>query len=382
MSAAQSQQTQQGWTVSSTEVIALLAMLYSAPLVFAPIRMFSVAADSAWLAGFVSGIFGALIVAIWVTISTAFPGMSLPEIVVALLGPWLGWTTNLIFSVLFILETAVATRMIGEVMRRLLPDTPMPAIIVLALVVGLVIARLGPEVMGRLASIHLFVVIVTVIFSAAALAGKSDLGRFLPVMADGIGPVLNASLTPTALLGHVVLLALLLPHMRKTNDPKQPARARFREGMRVGLIGMGLTWMVFHVLLLLEQAVFGAQEAARLAIPALSLVRMIQLGVFFERVEASMVAVWLPAAFLKLTAFLYAAAVMVKHVSGSKEFRWYVLPLVVLIAPIALTLADSTTKLIVLINGTWAVVQIIVKVGIPIVLLVLVPPHMRLRHGK
>lgn len=379
---AKKEQTQTTFRLSSTEVVALLAMLYSAPIIFAPIRMFSVSGDSTWIAGMVSGVFGALVVTLWVAITSFFPGKVLPEIVEALLGSWLGWTVNLVFGLYFLFEAAVGVRMIAEVMLRILPGTPVVVTAAMAVLVALVIARLGPEVMGRLAGIHLWVVSFAFAFMVVSLGKNVDPRYFLPVLADGIGPVLNASLTPTMLLGHILLVSFLFPHMLVTKEPHLDVRRRFWKGMSVGMLGMGLTWLFFMTLLVLEQAVFGAQEAPRLAIPALTLVRAIRIGAFFERVEVSLVGVWLPAIFLKITVFLYAASIMTKHLTRSQAYRWYVLPLATCLIPASAAFADNTLKLIHLVNGTWTVVQLILKVVIPLGLLGVIFLRTRFDHAK
>ncbi len=371
-----------GWTLSSTEVIALLSMLYSSPIAFAPIRMFTVAGESAWIAGLVSAVFGALIVVIWVAVCINFPKRELPEIVQSVLGPHIGSLFNLIFALYFLYEAAVAGRIIGEVMLRVLPGTPMVVILSMALFIGVVIARLGPEVMGRLASMHLWIVSAAFAVVVASLTKDLTPSYYLPVITGGVGPVLNAAITPTALLGHVIVISLLLPHMRGVMEAERDQGERWREGLRVGMLGMGITWLFFMIMLTFEQGIFSAEQAARLTIPALSLVRAIKIGAFFERIEVSLVGVWLPAAFLKLSLFLYGTSVFTKHLARTPERRRYVLALAALIVPVTLGIAENVPEFIVFVNGAWPLFQLVVKVAIPLLLLGLLLVKRRLSHAQ
>ena len=277
-------------TLSSREVTALLAMMYSAPIVFAPIRMFDVAGASAWIAGLLAGVAGAAIVLVWVVLSASFPGRILPEFVGEIVGRQIGWAVNLIFSVYFFYEVAVSNRMIAEVVLHVLPETPIGAIMAMSLIVTAVVTRLGPEVLGRMALIHLGVVSVGFLPMIVALAPLVQLRNFLPVLTGGWLPVFRAASPPAALLGHIALVSFLLPLMSKDPAKSGDAQAHGKEGIKVGMLGIGISWLWFYILLLLEQGVFTAEESRRLAIPALSLARAIDFGVFFERVEVSLLA--------------------------------------------------------------------------------------------
>jgi len=358
-------------TFSTREVTALLAMMYSAPLVFAPIYMFSTAGSSAWISGLIAGIVGAGIVLLWTKLSAEFPGRTLPEFLEEVAGPTLGWLINLLFAVYFLLESGVSARMIGEVMLQILPQTPLLVLTALALATGCVAARLGPETLARMATFHMGVGSMAFLITLVALAPLLEGRNLLPVLVDGWAPVIVAASPPIALLGHTAMIALLLPLTTSREQVQSgPDPEYFRRGLKAGIAGMGFSWAAFYLMLILEQGVFSAEEASRLAIPALSVARAIDIGVFFERVEVLLIAMWLPAVLIKMCLFLYATAQMVDHLAGTQSsYQHYVAPIAAAALPVALTLAVDLPTLVRLINGAWTALSISIKGLLPVVLL-------------
>src|SRR5690606_29314779 len=109
--------------------------------------------------------------------------------------------------------------------------------------------RWGPVILGRMAVIHVGVVLVGVLGMGGGLFPLLDLGNFLPVLTEGWGAVVRAAIRPTSLFGHVILLAFFLP-LLQTPDPNENAQGYFRRGLRVGMVGMGFSWFCFFLLLI------------------------------------------------------------------------------------------------------------------------------------
>lgn len=355
-------------TFSTIEATAILAMMYSAPIVFAPIYMFHVAGTSAWISGLLAGVAGAVIVLLWATLCAAFPGRTLLEFVPEIAGRWLGWVINLVFGLYFSSEVAVSARMIAEVVHQVLPRTPLLVIIGMTLATVTVVARWGPVVLGRMAVIHLGIISLGFVGMGAGLLPLVDPGNYLPVLTEGWGALLRATARPASLFGHVVLLAFFLPLMQ-LHSPKTGTREYYGRALKVGMAGIGFSWLCFFVLLVFEQGVFTAPEAARLAIPALSAARAIDIGPLFERVEVALLSIWLPAVLIKTCIFLFVAALTVSHLAAVPSYRPFVVPIAGLALPASYSLAIDTPELIELINGAWTVVAIGVKAVLPLILL-------------
>lgn len=357
--------------LSAREVTAILGMMYSAPIIYTPIRMFEVASTSAWIAGLLSGVVGAGTVYIWTRLSASFPRQTLPEFVPRIVGPYVGWAVNLMFLTYFVYEVAISTRMISEVVVQVLPETPIGVIMAMSLVTGALVTRLGPEVLGRMATIHLGIALTGFLFMVVALAPLVQLRNFQPFLVGGWFPVLQATTPPASLFSHITLISFLLPLVPLDPPDENAVQTRFRQGMKVGMIGIGISWLLFFLLLVLAQGVFSADETARLAIPAFSLARAIDFGVFFERVEVSLLALWLPAVLIKTCTFLYVASLTLGHLAATPSYRRYVLPLAGMTLPAAYTLASNLPELIRLVNGAWVIIAIGVKVLLPLLLLIL-----------
>src|SRR5690606_34236208 len=151
------------------------------------------------------------------------------------------------------------------------------------------------------------------------------------------------------------LISFLLPQVPLEPPDENAVQTRIPQGVEVGMIRIGSARLEFFLLLVLVQGVFIGDESAQLAIPAFYLARAIDFGVFFERVEVSLLALWLPAVLIKTCTFLYVASLTLGHLAATPSYRRYVLPLAGLTLPAAYTLASNLPELIRLVNGAWVI---------------------------
>lgn len=353
--------------ISSGEAISLLGLFYSAGLAAAPIRLFSVAGYSAWIAGALAGLIGLAVALLWARAGSIHPDEELPQSVVRLLGRPLGLAVNLLLLAYFLSGVAVDVRITGEVLLQLMPETPLFVFAALTLAFAVVVARLGLEVLARIATFHSGLVAVAFVLVIASLAPILEVNAYRPVLEDGWAPVLSASLTPAAHIGQAMVIAVVAP--RLFEPLRSGRRSPFRRLALVSLAGAGIAWFYQFSFLLIEQGVFGPEMSMRLAFPALEVAREVQIGPFFERVEAALVAVWLPSIMLKTAAFLYAASVALKPAFRSEAYRGHVLPLACLAGAAALYGVDNIWDFTRLLNGPWAAFALAVEVFVPLLFL-------------
>lgn len=356
------------YRMASGEVVCLLILVYSTMITFTPIQIARLAGHSSWVAKGLSGLFAAVIILVWVRLLTYYPDRNLPQLTEQVLGKVLGRALNGLFFVYFVFGVSVHVRIVCEVIWNIMPETPLAFFIASALIVMAIIVRLGPEVMGRMATVVMIPLVIGTLGVVFSLSRFVHLHGFLPIFAEGVGPVLLATITPTSFLAEVGLLGLFAANLARPSWPNS-LEDPFKKRLVIAMTALVIAWWLSMVLTLLEQAVLGAEQVARLAFPALKLVRAISIGMFFERVEVSLVAVWLPAALLKIGVFLYGAALFAKHLLGSKAYRHYVVPVAAVSFPGAYTLAANLPKLIFVLNGTWSVITLVILALIPAFLL-------------
>src|SRR5690625_1134711 len=106
--------TRHDFRMSAGEIICLVTMVYAPALAFTPIRVFSVAGNSAWLALILSGLLGGLIMTMWVRLTTMFPDQILPQFIETILGKVPGTFINVVLLVQFLFVIAGNARIVAE----------------------------------------------------------------------------------------------------------------------------------------------------------------------------------------------------------------------------------------------------------------------------
>lgn len=353
--------------IAASEAVHLIGLSYAGGLAFAPIHVFSAAEYSGWIGGLISLPLGLGICLLWARAAAIDPSEELPGVAPRLLGRPAGWLVNLAIAVLFLVSTAADVRITGEVLLQLMPETPLAVFVVFTLIFAALACRLGLEVMARVATLHTHLIVFTFFLVLVALGPILEADAFLPVLESGWTPVLSAAAAPAAHVARVTLIALAAPSV--AGVAAGPSATAFRRLAGVLLLGGGMSWLYQFTFIALEQGVFGPMVAARMTFPALELVREIRFGLFFERVEAAMVAVWLPSIFLQVATFLYGTALVLKHLAGATAYRGFVFPLAVGCGLLSIYGAADVWRLARFVNGPWLAFALAVEAGVPLLML-------------
>ncbi|RRJ62937.1 GerAB/ArcD/ProY family transporter [Paenibacillus haidiansis] len=154
-------------------------------------------------------------------------------------------------------------------------------------------ARLGLETFTRVAEILFPWFMLLFVVFVVSLITATDMHKILPVFDQGLKPVFRGAIPAAAFpFMELVLFMMLFPSMNRAEE--------MRRGMLLGATLGGIILIITTVLTIL---VVGAVPSARYAYPGYALARRINIGDFFQRVEAILALMWTITFYFKIMVY-------------------------------------------------------------------------------
>lgn len=339
----------------------LILMVHCTAFVFTPIQMAVTARQAAWVGSLVAIVLALAVSRLALAVGPREPEGFMPAWIEAVLGTWFGRLINGMLLIFFLFKVAIVFRHIQEVVAHVvLPRTPPAVGLALIAVPAATAARLGVEVLSRVAQFYLMIIVAVLLVVVGTLGYAVDVNKLLPVSPVGLGPIVMSSIVPAAFLSEVVFGLWLLPYLRRREDLR---RATAGAAVLAGFF----TWLIIVLLL----GVFGYREVQRMLIAPVTLARSIRLGEVVERLDIVVLSTWLLAAFLKASLFIYLASLQAAWVGGIRLFRPLVFPIAALGVALSLSLAENVLRFADFITfGAFAPFTFLHTLGLPLLLAV------------
>lgn len=162
-------------------------------------------------------IVGLLAIFLYSKFAKLYPNLTLIQVIQKVFGKWIGTIISLLTLMYFLIVTVGSMREVADfVTSEMLPGTPIPAILILFILIVIMATRLGIEVIGRTGEIFTPMVIILFLILTVAIIPQMEIVRMLPILEDGIKPVLRGSISISAytFLEPVVFL-MFLPYVNQ-----------------------------------------------------------------------------------------------------------------------------------------------------------------------
>jgi len=247
-----------------------------------------------WIAGIIGTILGLVGIISLVKLSQHFPGLTLIEILFNHFS-WIGKIIGILYLVYFYVMVILAVRLYAETYKRIMVETPLWAFVAVILLLTAFIVYSGLETLGRINQIMLPVlVIIAIVVVFLTMGEQKDYTNLLPIMGNGMAPVGIGSLSVMGWFGEFVIMGMLLPYVQR---PKK-------------LVKTG-TWTAIITLIFFlgpitgPIALFGPEEAAKMAFPTFSEVRYITAGEVINRFDVIAILFWTVGLMIRISLFFY-----------------------------------------------------------------------------
>lgn len=261
---------------------------------------------------------------------------------------------------IFLIVTVGSMREVSDfVISEMLPATPVPPILILFILIVIMATRLGIEVIGRAGEIFTPIIIILFLTLTVAIVPQMDAIRLLPILEDGIKPVLRGSIPITAytFLEPVVFLMIL---------PCVNQQQKITKGL---LRGCFLGGLVIFITVTISILVLGPDLTTRDIYPSYNIARRISVGGFFERVEALIAILWMLTLFIEVTLYFYAFILGLSQLFKLKEYRVLTLPTGLILVALAPLIAPNYTYYNAVFDNGWVYYIITFGLFLPLVLL-------------
>lgn len=240
------------------------------------------------------------------------------------------WVFNLVLIILlfhFIIQSALVTRHLGEIIKAfLLVITPIEFTIMAFIITSAYLARSDMHIIGR-ASYHIYLLIVGYIIILSIISLPDiDFTNMLPVFQSNLKDVPKSlGITFFSYSGIEVLL-LFLPFAEDRGNR-----------LKAGLKGISIVIAMYTLIFIMTLSQYGLNSLQRQTFPTLSFVKEIDLpGFFIENLDGFVMAIWVVIIFATMSVYYYSAAKVLSKMVKTRSHDMFITPLIPLIYIISL----------------------------------------------
>ncbi|TFE26626.1 GerAB/ArcD/ProY family transporter [Cohnella luojiensis] len=345
--------------VRQLTILVILISIGDAILVLPSIPAIEAKQD-AWISVVIGLAIGLPIVYLLTIVGKLYPGLTVVEYNEKILGTWLGKAISLFFlSYLFFSAAAHLRESSDFMITNIMPETPIMAINILFLGIIVMGARLGLETLTRTAEILFPWFILLLLMFILFLIPQADIKNMLPVLGEGIKPVIRGSIASAAFpFAELVVFLMVFPYVNQTN--------RIRRSF---LLGALLGGIVLIAIVALSILVLGADLVARNIYPSFFMAKKISIGNFLERVEAILAIIWFISIYFKITLYYYAFNLGLAQTLKLREYRFLTLPSGMILLLLSLMVAPNITYYNEVISKYWPNLDFTYSILLPLLLL-------------
>lgn len=251
-----------------------------------------------------------------------------------------------------------------------LNDTPIIAIIVLLVITCALSVRSGVEVMGRSSQFFTPLIFIFIIIIFLLLSKDLDYKHMLPVMGNGLLPVLKGASTPIAWFSHFFAISFFLPYLSSKSN-----------GLKSGLFIVLAVITALTMTNLFSLLLFG-ESTSTYTYPVWSATRYISVGGFLEHVEALIMVVWLAGVFIKVSVFYYITVIGTAQWFELKDYRPIVFPIGFILVVVSMWSFPTLQELRTFTMTTLSYYLPSVEIVLPTILLLIMLIKNRWKHQQ
>jgi len=308
-----------------------------------------------------------------VYLGNQYPEQTIFEYADILVGKWVGGIVLFVMGGYFLDLGALAAREFGEVVvTSVLPQTPIPATILVILLLAVHAARKDIAKFTRILTLYMPIVYAPVLAIVVLSLKSARLANIMPVLAvfhgQRAGSIVLSIGVVTALYQNLMIAGMIIPFMY------QPKRAW--KSVTLGITAAGMLYLILSYATL---AVFGVEEIQNLLWPTLELAKTAALpAAFIERLDPIFLSVWVTAVFCAIYAAYYLGIQALSHVFRFQDQRVFAIAAL----PIVLDLSRQPPNIV----DLYQTIKVVGLSGLPLTfgypLVLLVMHWIRTRKGK
>lgn len=258
----------------------------------------AIAKEDAWISmilGIIIGVFSAILLYSLVRLN---PGLDFAEIILHQGGNWVGRLLLIPITVYIIIDIGLSLKVFSFALKIFLLDrTPISVISLLLIIVIVSVVAKGITVIASVTDILYPFFLISLILLIAMSTLEFQKTNIMPIIYGNVPNILKGGLPA---YGAISAFGSFSYVMKYVNEPKKV--------LKWFCIGFCISSILYILLTLATTLVFVPEFLQKLIFPTLFLSKAIEVGgSFFERLEAFMVLIWIPAVFTSVGVYTFAS---------------------------------------------------------------------------
>ena len=315
-----------------------------------------------WISTLFSTIQGCLMMLLTVYLIRKTPSLNIIEQSEVLLGKWFGKIISLLLFFFFVgAAGAVFTTFVYHLKDYFLPEAPTFLFILAGMVIAVFALYHGIEVIGRMALIGVFSILMLNILIIIGSMSDFDIKELLPIFDAGLVPDVWASRhNNTDWAMATMMAAMILPKVKEN-----------KTWSKSGAYGILLGGAFVVLWPILESGVLSAEVAGQYIISCMQMARSAEIGLFIHRYEMIMIAFFALSSITQIIMTFYCATISVQRIFGIKKFNRTIIPVSFVLSAFGYWVVLDHHRAISYIESYWVLLAMSISVGVPIILLLL-----------
>jgi len=322
--------------ISLRQAMVLFLVATSSPsMTNVPNATAATAHQAAWLSPIVSFIIIIPIIFIYKSIFTTYKEESFAEVIEDILGSFLGKIIAVMYIAFLTILLSIVLRHFAEnIVSTIFPNENILVFMIAIIFTVAVILRRGLVVLARMGEIILIFLIV--IFLAISTFGAKDIeiSRLTPISYLDFLPILGASTAIVPVFSLFSYTFLLSNHI---NDKEKIAKVCTRAFL--------LLTFLMSIVLIMTIGILGDSTVALTSNPYILTVKQISIFEAIERIEASVVNMWIVSDFVIISMITFAVHNMIKSVFKLSDTKNFISIYLVIIFFIGSLIANNSFEL-------------------------------------
>lgn len=337
--------------------LAMLAQSY----ILAPQVMAEYVNQDLWISMLLSIFMSVLLVSYTAWLVSRFTGRTVIQFSEILLGRFFGKIVGGGFFAYFVTVTVINIQFISHVFKIMfMPLTPFSTFVIMILVFAYYCSIQGVGTLARMSTLMFLITFSTIVFLLLYGFKEVQLLNYLPIMQHSWSKISFASLFPFAFFGQVVSLTMVYPYIQH--------RKRIEHSTRPLIFGIVIPLFLIGMWIIEFVGIFSVNQLKNLSLAGSEMLALIQIGEFFERMDAFFVIIWLSASLLVTGYYFTLSHIAFTQLLNRSESHGSRILIVIAVFLIGMLFQDKYDRFSFFILEIWVYLSIVVQAGIPLLL--------------
>lgn len=284
-----------------------------------PALIVSIAKQDAWITALITPILGIPVIWIYCFLGSEFPNMTLVGIIKKVFGKWIGFIFSAAYVGLFLEMAAHIPWYVSNFLTmQVMPETPRYVINFLFMAAVILAGLYGIEAIARASEIFMYFVLISFLISMLLILPKVSIENIQPVLENGIIQIVKGSIFIAAFTTFPMIALLMIYPMNAKNIMKA------KKSILKGYLQSGA---IVFIIIFVSISVLGSAVIEKSRYPTYFLMKEIDVGVIFTRLEFVIAVVWNITELSIGILFFYSGVTGLSELFGLKDYKKIVIPM-------------------------------------------------------